>query len=81
MRPLDQVKELGKRAGVPGLWQKSGRKSVGTAARGAGLTSLERMGLFRHSEEETGAHYDEMAVEGLRPAVNKIESYYLSAGA
>lgn len=79
VRPLDQVKALGDRAGVR-LWQKSGRKSVGTHARGAGLTSLERKGLFRHSDEETGEHYDEGDVDGLRPAVAKIERYLLGTG-
>jgi len=77
VRPLDQVKALGVRAGVPGLWQKTGRKSVGSNARGAGLTSLERKGLFRHEDESTGDHYDERHAEGLRAAVNKIERYYL----
>jgi integrase len=76
VRPLDQVRALGRRAGVD-LWQKTGRKSVGSNARGAGLTSLERRGLFRHEDESTGDHYDERHAEGLRAAVNKIERYYL----
>lgn len=80
VRPLDQVKDLGKRAGVPGLWQKTGRKSVGTNARSAGVSKSDRRDLFRHSDESTGDLYDEGDVEGLRPAVAKIENYYLSTG-
>lgn len=80
VRPLDQVKALGERAGVPGLWQKTGRKSVGTNARRAGVSKSDRRDLFRHSDESTGDLYDEGDVEGLRPAVAKLESYYLSTG-
>lgn len=79
VRPLDQVRALGDRAGVQ-LWQKSGRKSVGTNARGAGLTGLERQGLFRHADLATGDLYDEQSVEGLRPAAAKVERYYLGSG-
>lgn len=78
VRPLDQVRALGERAGVR-LWQKSGRKSIGTIAGGAGLTGLERQGLFRHSSQATGDLYDERSVEALRPAAAKVESYYLSS--
>ena len=76
VRPLDQVRALGDRAGVK-LWQKSGRKTVGTIARGAGLTGLERKGLFRHADEATGDLYDEQSVDALRPAAAKVERYYL----
>jgi integrase len=73
--PLDRMKELGRKAGCS-LWQKSGRKGVGTNAKC--LTSLERMGLFRHADIETGNHYDEQHAEALRPAANRIERLYLS---
>lgn len=79
VRPLDQVRALGERAGVR-LWQKTGRKSVGTHAKGAGLTGLERKGLFRHADEATGELYDEQSVDGLRPAAAKVERYYLGTG-
>jgi integrase len=79
VRPLDHVRALGDRAGVE-LWQKSGRKSVGTNARGAGLTGLERKGLFRHADLATGELYDEQSVDGLRPAAAKVERYYLGTG-
>ncbi len=76
VRPLDQVRALGDRAGVA-LWQKSGRKTVGTIAKGAGLTGLERQGLFRHADEATGDLYDERSVEALRGAAAKVERYCL----
>ena len=82
VRPLDQVKALGERCktdnapAIP-LWQKTGRKSVGTHARAAGMSKSERQGLFRHADEATGDHYDEGDVESLRPAVDRLERYFL----
>ncbi len=73
VRPLDQVAELGKRAGVPGLTIASFRKTVGTYAKTWGLSQLELKALLRHSNVETQAWYDEAAVESLRPATAKIQ--------
>lgn len=78
VRPLDQIRDLGRRAGIDGLAQKSARKSVGTHAKTMGLGGLERKALFRHSDEATGDLYDEEAVESLRPAVIRIEGFYLT---
>lgn len=80
VRPLDQVRALGERAGIKDLVNKSARKSVGTHAKTIGLGGLERKALFRHADEATGDYYDEEAVESLRPAVCKIERYYLGTG-
>lgn len=80
VRPLDQVRALGERAGVRDLVNKSARKSLGTHAKAIGLAGLERKALFRHEDERTGERYDEEAVESLRPAVMKIERYYLGTG-
>ena len=81
VRPLDQIRELGERAGVADLVNKSARKSVGTHAKTIGLGGLERKALFRHADLKTGEAYDEEDAETLRPAVKRIEQYYLGTGA
>jgi integrase len=78
VRPLDQVTELGRRAGVPSLRRKAGRKGLGTH-KAIGLTSMERRCYFRHADDETGDAYDDEQVESMREAAAKIERFYLSA--
>jgi integrase len=73
VRPLDQVKELGRRAGVPGLTIASFRKTIGTYAKSWGFSQLELKALLRHSHVETQKWYDEEAVESLRPAAAKVQ--------
>lgn len=75
--PLDQLKDLGRRTGVPHLVNKSARKSAGANAKAIGLGGLERRALFRHSDVRTGDYYDDDRVDSLRPAVDKLERYYL----
>jgi integrase len=73
VRPLDQVKELGRRAGVPGLTIASFRKTIGTYAKSWGFSQLELKALLRHSAVETQRWYDEEEIESLRPAVAKVQ--------
>ncbi len=73
VRPLDQVRELGARAGVPGLTIASFRKTIGTFAKSWGFSQLELKALLRHSSVETQRWYDEDEVEALRPATAKIQ--------
>jgi integrase len=77
VRPLDQVKALGERAGVHDLCQKSARKGIGAHGKLIGLGALERKGFFRHEDEETSEGYDDEKVDSMRPAAGKIESFYL----
>lgn len=70
--PLDQVRELGRRAGVPDLTIHSLRKTVGTYAKTWGLGQLELKGLLRHSDVETQAWYDDGPADALRPAVSRV---------
>ena len=81
VRPLDQVRALGQRAGVRDLTIKAGRKGLGTHAKGMGLTTFERREYFRHADDETGDHYNDEHVESMRPAARKIELFYLQAQA
>ena len=76
VRPLDQVRALGVRAGVPGLANKAGRKGLGTHKE-IGLTPFERREYFRHSDDATGDYYDDEKVESMRPAAAKIERFFL----
>ena len=78
-RPLDQVRQLGLDAGVPGLTNKAGRKGIGTHAKVMNLTTFERREYFRHEDDETGDFYDDEKVESMRPAAAKIEMFYLTA--
>lgn len=80
-KPLDEIRQLGERAGVPGITILGFRKSIGTHAKTWGLGQLELKALLRHTNIETQKFYDEEAVESLRPAVEKIQLRILSAGA
>jgi integrase len=71
-RPLDQVKQLGLDAGVPGLTIIGFRKTIGTLAQEIGISELERKNLLRHTDVRTGRFYDEADVEISRRTVAKI---------
>jgi len=71
IRPLDQVKELGIRAGVPGLTIASFRKTFATLAPMWGFDQLELQRWLRHSSAATQQWYIGRAVEVLRPSAKK----------
>lgn len=71
-RPLDAVKELGRRAGVEGLTILGFRKSIGTLAKAMGISQLERKDLLRHTSVETGDYYDEDDLDLLKATIAKI---------
>lgn len=73
VRPLDKVRALGERAGVPGLTISTFRKTIGTYAKALGFSQLELKALLRHSNVETQRWYDEDAVESLRQATSRIQ--------
>jgi len=73
--PLDQVKALGERAGVPDLTCKAARKGLGTY-RDIGLTPQGRRERFRHSDDATGDLYDEHDAEARREDAIKIERFF-----
>jgi integrase len=74
--PLDRMKALGERAGVPDLTNKAGRKGLGTYKDL--LTPMERREYFGHSDEATGDYYNDERIDSMRPAAIKIEQYFLS---
>lgn len=71
-RPLDQIKALGDRAGVPGLTIIGFRKTIGTLAKEIGISELERKNLLRHTDVKTGMHYDEADADISRRIVAKL---------
>ena len=73
VRPLDQVKALGVRAGVPGLTCLSFRKTLGTLAKSFGFGPLELKAWLRHSNIQTQSWYDEEDVEVMRGSAGKIQ--------
>ena len=73
VRPLDQVKALGERAGVPGLTCLSFRKTLGTLAKSFGFGPLELKAWLRHSNVQTQSWYDEEDVEVMRGSAGKIQ--------
>jgi integrase len=74
--PLDQIRALGERAGVPNLTNKAGRKGIGTH-QDIGLTPQGRRRFFRHSDDATGDLYDEQDADSRRADAMKIEKFYL----
>ena len=77
VRPLDRVKALAGAAGIGPTWRKSARKGIGAHGKLIGLESLERTGIFRHADAATSEAYNDEQVDSLRPAVAKIERFYL----
>lgn len=75
-KPIDAIRDTAKRAGVPGMTIIGFRKSFGTAAKAMGLGPLEVQAILGHSSIQTQAHYDEEAVESLRPAMKRIAAFY-----
>ncbi len=73
VRPLDQVAELGRRAGVAGLTIATFRKTFGTYAKTWQFSPLELQAWLRHTSVATQRWYDEEEVEALRPSAAKIQ--------
>jgi len=73
VRPLDQIAELGRRAGMAGLTMATFRKTFGTYAKTWQFSPLELQAWLRHSSITTQRWYDEEEVEALRPSAAKIQ--------
>jgi integrase len=71
-RPLDEVKALGERAGVPGLTILSLRHTFGTLAEDWGIGELMLQRILRHSTPRTQKHYRHHDAELLRRAAEKV---------
>lgn len=72
-KPLDVIRDLGRRAEVPNLTIASFRKTIGTLAKVWGFSQLELKSLLRHTNVETQRWYDEEDVDVLRQTVAKIQ--------
>jgi integrase len=71
-KPLDQVKQLGERAGVPGLTILSLRHTVGTLAEGWDIGELMLQRILRHSRRKTQRSYRHLDLRQLHDAAAKI---------
>lgn len=72
-KALDQMKALGKRAGINNLTILAFRKTAGTYGKSWGFSQLELKALLRHSNVGTQAWYDEESIDALRGTVAKIQ--------
>lgn len=72
-RPVDRVRQLGERAGVPGLTILAFRHSFGTLAEGWGIGELMLQRLLRHSRPTTQRAYRHHDSELLRKAIDKVK--------
>ncbi len=72
-RPLDQVRELGARAGVPGATLTAFRHSWATQAEAIGLSRDHIRRVLRHSDGWTSwEHYSYSDAELIRPSVERV---------
>ncbi len=67
-------------AGVDGMTILGFRKSFGTYAKAMGLGPLEVQAILGHTNVATQEHYDEEAVESLRPAMGRIAAFFGQVG-
>jgi integrase len=72
-RPIDQVKALGERAGVPHLTILSFRHTLATLAEGWGIGELMLQRLLRHARRRTQQTYRHPDLEQMRDAAEKID--------
>jgi integrase len=73
LRPIDQIKAAGERAGVQGLTFLSLRHSYATHAESWGLSPAMIQRVLRHSSLQTQKHYRHADLANMRSAVDGIE--------
>jgi integrase len=71
-RPLDCVRALGERAGVPGLTIVAFRHSLATLSEGWGIGELALQRILRHARRTTQDHYRHPDLALMREAVARI---------
>jgi integrase len=72
-RALDQIRDLGARAGVAGVNLRIWRPTVATLLEGAGATDEQIQRILRHTTPLTAAqHYRKRDVPAMRSHVSKI---------
>ncbi len=72
-RPLDRVRSLGERAGVPGLTILAFRHSFGTLSEGWGIGENMLQQLLRHANRRTQRRYRHEDLDQLRRAAELIQ--------
>ena len=71
-KPLDRVRQLGERAGVPGLTVLSLQHTFGTLSEHWGIGELALQRLLRHSRPATQKHYRHEDLELMRGAIGLV---------
>jgi integrase len=71
-RPIEEVRALGDRAGVPGLTLVAFRHSFATLAESWGIGELMLQRLLRHARPRTQDHYRHADLEAMRAAAGKV---------
>jgi integrase len=73
-RPFDQLRELGRRAGVEGANWKRFRHALSTHGKQRfGMTAEQMRAQLRHTTTETQQHYTHSDLDNLREAVKKVD--------
>jgi integrase len=71
-RPLDCIRALGARAGVPGLTIVAFRHTVGTLSESWGIGELALQRILRHARRTTQDHYRHPDLALMREAIERI---------
>lgn len=71
-KPLDEIRALGERAGVPGLTLLAFRHTLATLAESWGIGELALQRILRHARRQTQDHYRHEDLEILRRAAARI---------
>lgn len=71
-RPLDEVRELGRRAGVEGLTIDAFRHTVGTLSESWDIGELALQRILRHARRRTQLHYRHPDLPLMRQAIDRI---------
>ena len=72
-RPVDVLKALGERAGVPGLTFQSLRHAFATHAEYWGLTDAQIQRILRHTNPNTQHRYRHAELENMRRMVEGVD--------
>ena len=72
-KPLDQLKDLGRRAGIDGVTFQGFRHSWATHAEHMGLSDLQIQRVLRHTNTRTQRHYLHPDAANLRDQVGRMD--------
>ncbi len=71
-KAIDHVRDLGRRAGIPGLTMLRFRHTIGTLAEAWGFSELELQRWLRHARTRTQDHYRAADIATLQLSASRI---------